>query len=457
MPKKAKQLTDLQVRRLKHGFVKGKAKNRELVKNPEGTPCTALHAVGGVGGLYLQVTPTGARSWILKFRTKARRNREMGLGPYPEVRLKEARDAARLFKEQIREGLDPVLIRRETAEIARREDQKQIAFREVFKTFLAKKQSEIEPRGANQLENTFKRYVLPLIGDRIVGEIKRQDILNVLIQPQSDRDGASLWECKNTTADQIRGWLDQVFNHAKFQGVYSGNSPAEWRGNLAEALPKPSKVHTKKHFPALPFQRAPEFMTELRKREGTAARALELAVLCASRSQDVRGARWDEVDLKKSCWNIPAERMKAGEPHSVPLSSAALSLIKNAPHLHNELIFPGPRKGRELSDMALLNVVRRMHDAELRNGKEGWIDPSSGRRIVPHGFRSTFKDWCTEETDTPDFLSEMALAHKVGNEVRQAYQRSDLFAKRLKLMRLWAKFLGYRETGAKVVPLEARK
>ena len=451
MPKKAKPLTDLQVRRLKHGFVKGTPRNQELVKNPKGTPCTALHAVGGVGGLYLQVTPTGARSWILKFRTKADKNREMGLGPYPEVPLKEARDTARYFKGQVREGLDPVLIRRETAEIERREQQKRISFREVFNTFLIKKQAEIEPRGAKQLENTFKRYVLPLIGDRIVGDIKRQDILHILTQPQRDKEGAPLWECKNTTADQLRGWLDQVFNHAKFQGVYSGNNPAEWRGNLAEALPKPSKVHSKEHFPALPFERAPNFIVELRKREGPAARALELAILCAARSQDVRGARWDEVDFSKGCWNIPAERMKTGEPHSVPLSDAAVTLLKGTPRLHNDLIFPGPRKGGELSDMALLNVVRRMHDAELRNGRNGWVDPTYERRIVPHGFRSTFKDWCTEETDTPDFLSEMALAHKVGNEVRQAYQRSDLFTKRLRLMRAWAKHLGYQESGAQII------
>jgi len=456
MPRKAKQLTDLQVRRLKHGVVKGKAKNKDAAKHPKGTPCTVLHAVGGVAGLYLQVTPSGARSWILKFRTKAGKNREMGLGPYPEVPLSDARDAARAFKGQAREGKDPVLLRQKQVEAERQEQEKRVTFRELFQSYLKKKQDAITPKGAKQIENTFKRYVLPLIGDRIVCDIKRQDILRVLTQPQKDCGGESLWKCKNTTADQLRSWLDQAFRLAKFQGVYSGDNPAEWKGNLAEALPKPSEVHNKEHFPALPFERTADFVTKLKKREGTAARALELAILCAARSQDVRGARWNELDIKRGRWNISAERMKTGEPHSVPLSDAALTLLKNAPRLDDDLIFPGPRSGKELSDMALLNVVIRMHEAEVKARREGWIDPTDGRRITPHGFRSTFKDWCTEETDTPDFLSEMALAHKVGNEVRQAYQRSDLFAKRLKLMRQWARFIGYPEEGAKVVPMEAR-
>ena len=454
MPRKAKQLTDLQVRRLKHGVIKGKAKNKNAAKNPKGSPCTALHAVGGVGGLYLQVTPTGARSWILKYRTKDGKNREMGLGPYSEVPLSDAREEARAIKAQVRNHKDPLLERQKQVEIERQKDEKRIAFRELFQTYLKKKQDAITPKGAKQIENTFKRYVLPDLGARIVEDIKRQHILKILTQPQKDRGGESLWKCKNTTADQLRTWLDQAFRLAKFQGVYSGDNPAAWKGNLAEALPKPSEVHNKVHFPALPFERTADFVTKLKKREGTAARALELAILCATRSQDVRGARWDELDLKRGRWNIPAERMKTGEPHNVPLSDAALTLLKNAPRLDEDLIFPGPRSGKGLSDMALLNVVIRMHEAEVKAKREGWIDPTDGRRITPHGFRSTFKDWCTEETDTPDFLSEMALAHKVGNEVRQAYQRSDLFAKRLKLMRQWADFLGYEEQGGKIIQIE---
>ena len=157
MPRKAKQLTDLQVRRLKHGVVKGKAKNTNAAKHPKGTPCTALHAVGGVAGLYLQVTPSGARSWILKFRTKAKKNREMGLGPYPEVPLSDARDTARAFKGQVRNGLDPVRMRQEQAEAERQEDEKRIIFRELFRSFLKKKQDSVTPRSAKQIENTFKR------------------------------------------------------------------------------------------------------------------------------------------------------------------------------------------------------------------------------------------------------------------------------------------------------------
>ena len=197
MPRKAKQLTDKQVRRLKHGVVKGKAKNKGRAKNPKGTPCTALHAVGGIGGLYLQVTPTGARSWILKYRTKAGKNREMGLGSYPEeTSLSEARDLARMFKKQVSDWKDPVLLRREQVEAERQKLERSITFRELFKSYLKKKKKEIAPKGAKQLENTFKRYVLPLIGSRTAADVAAQDIYKVLTQPQEGRDNEPLWECK---------------------------------------------------------------------------------------------------------------------------------------------------------------------------------------------------------------------------------------------------------------------
>lgn len=455
MPRKAKQLTDFQVRRLKHGVIKGKAKNKNAARNPKGTPCTALHAVGGVAGLYLQVTPSGARSWILKFRTKAGKNREMGLGPYPEVPLSEARYTARIFKGQVREGRDPVLLRHEQAEAERQQQERRITFREVFKSFLAKKRGEIAAKGVAQLENTFKRHVLPLIGDRIAADIIAQDIYKVLTQPQEDRDNEPLWECKNTTADGMRGWLDQLFEHARFLGVFDGDNPAAWKGNLKEALAKPSKVHKARHHPSLPFKQAPEFITALRQREALTARALELIILTAVRFNEVQGARWDEFDLDKGMWTIPAERMKADRDHTVPLSDAALATLKHAPKLHQDFVFPSPR-GKQLSDAGIGQLIKRMHEAKLKKDDMGWVDPTDGRRVVTHGFRSTFKDWATETTDVPDFISEMVLAHKVGNEVRQAYQRSDLAAKRLKLMRQWAAYLGYEERGAKVVKLEAR-
>lgn len=384
------------------------------------------HAVGVVSGLLLRVSKTGARSWILRTMVGGRR-RDIGLGGYPEVTLAQARESARKAKEQIRAGIDPVDERKRAQAALREQRETRKTFAEVWREFQPVKFQELSKTNCQHWRNSVETYAVPVLGSMLVSDIEMRHIEAVL---------KPIWTEKTMLAKKLRGRLEAVLSFATVKGYRSGDNPARWADNLKEVLPAPSKVHKVKHFRALPIDDAPEFMAELRKREGTAARAVEFCILTAARSGEVRGARWDEIDRKRKRWTIPAERMKMKRDHVVPLTDAALAVLDKMPQDH-ELIFPAPRGG-VLSDMSMLAVIKRM---------------GYGDRTTVHGFRSVFKDWATEETDAQDFISEMALAHSVGDEVQQAYKRSDLAAKRLKLMREWARFLGYDEKGADVVEL----
>jgi integrase len=399
------------------------------------------HSVGGVGGLLLCVKPSGAKSWILRYSTGQKRLsangkpypilRDMGLGPYPDVGLGEARDEARKKKALLREeGLDPIEERRKVRAARKAELEKCRTFREVWEQFFKVKSGELIAKNALHWRRSIERYALPVIGDKVVADIEARHIEQIL---------SPIWNEKNVTAMALRGRMESVLSFATVKGYRSGDNPARWKNNLKELLPKPSTVHKVKHHRALPIDDAPGFVAALQKRTGNAARALELAVLTAARSGEVRGALWSEIDLKRRLWTIPAGRMKMDRPHTVPLSDAAVALLEAQPR-DNALVFPAPMGG-ELSDMALLAVLKRM---------------DYYKKTTVHGFRAVFKSWAQERTDTPHFISEMALAHSVGDGIQQAYQRSDLTAKRLKLMREWSRFLGYVEKGAKVVKMEAR-
>ncbi len=398
------------------------------------------YSVGGVGGLLLCVKESGAKSWILRYSTGKKRMskngkpypvlRDMGLGPFPDVGLGEAREDARKMKTMLREGLDPIEERRKLRAIRIAESEKRRTFREVWEQFFKVKAGELIVKNALHWRRSIERYALPVIGDKIVADIKTRHIETIL-QP--------IWAEKTVTAMALRGRLESVLSFATVKGYREGDNPARWKDNLKHLLTEPSKVHKVKHHRALPIDDTPEFMKALRKRTGNAAHALELAVLTAVRSGEVRGALWSEIDLKRKRWTISADRMKMDRPHTVPLSDAAVLLLEAQPR-GNDLVFPSPMGGR-LSDMALLAVLKRMD--------------YYGKTTV-HGFRAVFKSWGQERTDTPHFVSEMALAHSVGDGIQQAYQRSDLVAKRLKLMREWSRFLGYHEKGATVVQMEAR-
>ncbi|WP_326533667.1 tyrosine-type recombinase/integrase [Pseudorhodoferax sp.] len=369
-----------------------------------------LHSVGTVAGLCLQVKDTGARSWILRTTIAARRV-EMGLGGYPSVTLAQAIEQARATLQVIRNGTDPLADRREKRATV------EWTFQRTAEAYIAAhKAGWKSDKHRAQWESTLAAYVHPKIGPKHVRDVTKSDVL-AIIEPH--------WSSKNETMVRVRSRIELILSYA-MQREYrpEGLNPARWRGNLDSALPKPSKVAEVEHFEALPIDDMPGFMQRLRSASGMSARALEFSILTVSRTGSVRAATWSEVDMDKRIWTIPKEHMKSGRPHRVPLSDEAIALLNALPRAaQDEFVFPGAKKERPLSDMSLTAVMRRMK-----------------LTAVPHGFRSTFSDWCAERTSTPAEVREMALAHAIGDETEAAYRRGDLFDKRRELMQLWAKF-----------------
>lgn len=399
MPRQVKELSALEVNRLKSA---------------------GLHAVGGVSGLQLQVAASGARSWILRIVAGGRR-RDIGLGGFPTVTLAGARERARLTRDQILQGIDPVQERRKAADALREQDARSLTFNEAVALFIDAKSDEWRnAKHRAQWSSTLATYAGPTIGSMQVGNVDHTHILKVL-EP--------IWKTKTETASRLRGRIESVLNWATVRGYRTGLNPARWRGHLDHLLPAPSKVAKVSHHTALPIDAMPSFMAELRQRDGTAAQALDFLVLTAARSGEVRGATWDEIDLATATWTVPADRMKAGKEHRVPLSAAALALLQAQPRIEGcQWVFPAPRGG-QFSDMTLTAVMRRMK-----------VD------AVPHGFRSTFRDWVSERTNYPREVAEMALAHTIGNAVEAAYRRGDLMDKRRSMMEEWAAFCSASST-----------
>lgn len=415
MPKKAKELSALEVQRLIR---------------------PGLYAVGGVAGLQLQVLPTGARTWVLRAVIGGKR-RDMGLGGYPDVTLAGAREKAREARNLIEQGTDPIA-KRAAAKNALIEERRafeaaralEVTFDECTRRFLASKVAEWKnAKHAKQWAATLTTYASPTIGKMLVRDVAKPHVLKVL-EP--------IWATKTETASRLRGRIESVLDYAKFCGFRDGDNPAKWRNNLEHALPKPSKVATVEHHSALPYSEIGAFMRDLRKRNGIAARALEFAVLTACRSGEVRGATWEEIDLDEGVWRIPAGRMKASKEHWIPLSAQAVALLKSLPRADgSSLVFPAPRGG-VLSDMTLGAVLRRMERGD----------------ITAHGFRSTFRDWAGETTAYPREVIEHALAHQLKDKAEAAYARGTLLDKRRRLMADWAKHCDTVQKAGDVVPLQ---
>lgn len=372
-----------------------------------------LHAVGGVPGLCLQIAPSGAKSWILRVLVNGRR-REIGVGGYPDVMLAEARERARAIRMQIRDGVDPVADRR-ARRAAQRAKVNAVTFEQAAREWHQSKQSEYRnPKHAAQVLRTIKAYAVPVIGTMPVEQIGLKDVLAVL-QP--------VWADKTETASRLRGRIENVLAWATVSGHRTGDNPARWKGNLDAVLAQPGKIARVKHHAALPIEQLPTFFARLRHQSGMAARALEFLILTAARSGEVRGAKWMELDSDAGVWTVPAERMKARREHRVPLASQARDLLERLPKFEgSDFVFSAPRGGM-LSDMSISAVMRRM-DAEA----------------VPHGFRSTFRDWAAEHTEYAGEIAEMALAHTISNKVEAAYRRGDLLAKRRQMMNDWAEY-----------------
>lgn len=408
MGRKAKELSPLEVSRIK---------------------LSGLHFVGGVAGLALQVSPSGARSWILRV-TVGERRRDIGLGGFPDVTLAGAKESARECREKIRNGIDPVVEKQANKSALIAAEGKNITFQRAAELFITAKEAEWSNiKHAAQWRATVQTYANPVIGNVLVRDVALSHILAIL-EP--------IWTTKTETASRLRGRLENILDWAKGREYRTGDNPALWRGHLEYQLAKPSKVAKVEHHPALHYADIGDFMTKLRKHEGIGAAALEFAILTAMRSGEVRGACWQEFDLNEAVWTIPAERMKMKKEHRVPLSAAAITLLKKLPRMESGLVFPGSKKGSAISDMTMSSVLKRM-----------------GLDAVPHGFRSTFRDWAAEHTNYPRDVAEMALAHAIGDKVEAAYRRGVLFEKRRRMMADWSAFCATPFVKAgKVIPLK---
>jgi len=380
-----------------------------------------MHADGN--GLYLYVKDGGAKSWIFRYQIAGRR-REMGLGAVAHLSVIPARAEAARLKALVANKFDPLEEKRRVRSAAHAStalENREVAlegktFRIVADAYIAAQEAGWRNlKHRQQWENTLKTYAFPVIGDLPVRQIGVQHVLDVL-QP--------IWSTKPETASRVRMRIEAVLNSAKLMGWREGENPAIWRGGLEAALPAISKVRRVRHHAAMTSGKISSFMQDLREREGIAARALEFTILTAARSGEVRQARWDQVDLDRGWWTIPADRMKAGREHRVPLSKWARAVIQQMPVVDDcPLIFPGFRN-RPLSDMSLSAVLKRMNVSD----------------VTVHGFRSTFRDWAAEHTHHHPEVVEMALAHAVGNKVEAAYRRGDMLAKREALMEDWAQW-----------------
>lgn len=384
---------------------------------------------GGGTGLFLRVEGNGSRRWIQRITIQGKR-REIGLGSPPNISLADARDMSSKNKRLVKDGLDPLA--------EKRKFKKNLTFAEAVDIYLEVKLDEFRnEKHRKQWPSTLNNYAKPVLGHLSVSEIYVQDILQVL---------KPIWLTKTETASRLRGRIEAVLSWATVSGHRSGTNPALWKGNLSELLPNPSKVADKKKYPALQLKDAERWWSELIQRDAMGAKALQFIMLNASRSGEVRGMTWDELEMEpenstaSTTWVIPAARMKAKKEHRVALSSEAVALLRSLPRLSNcQLVFPSS-KGKQLSDMTISATMRRMHTDDIKRGGKGFLDPQMRRPAVPHALRSTFRDWAAENGYDRD-MAEMQLAHAVGSTTERAYRRTDMFERRRAMMEAWVLFL----------------
>lgn len=385
-------------------------------------------------GLFLRVFENGSRRWVQRITIRGKRT-ELGLGAPPAISLATARKLALKNRETVLMGGDPLA--------DKRKEREGISFAEAVDKYLASKLNEFSnEKHRKQWRATLDTYASPIIGPKQVSEIVVQDVLRIL-EP--------IWHTKTVTAKRLRGRVEAVLSWATVAGFRHGDNPARWKGNLSEILPKPSKVTRAGNQPALALVDVPRWWADLGQRDGMAARALQFVAMTAARSGEVRGMTWDEISLdppatsatsatRVGLWTVSADRMKNGRPHRVPLTSAAVNLLEALPRMEGSAyVFFAPRGGM-LSDMSISSVMRRMQAAQEKAGLPGFLDPISKRPAVPHGLRSTFRQWAAEQ-GFPRDMAEMALAHFIGSDVERAYQRSDMLERRRDMMTAWGAFL----------------
>ncbi len=388
--------------------------NRLSAKEAERLKTPGRHADGG--GLYLSIDSDGRRRWVFMYVRRGRRV-ELGLGGGRDLALATARTEAATLRATLASGGDPK---------ATRARDHVSTFGDCADAYVKIMQTGWRnAKHAAQWGMTLEKYCQS-IRKTPVDEIATEDVLKIL-EP--------LWQRIPETAQRLRGRIENVLDAARAKGQRSGENPARWRGHLDQLLPKRQKL-TRGHHAALLYDEVPDFMEELRRRPAIAARALEFTILTACRTSEVLGAIWDEIDLERKVWTIPASRMKAAREHRVPLSPRALEMIEEMRTKGTQgYVFPGPKRNEPLSTMAMAMLLRRMK-----------------AEITVHGFRSSFRDWASETTGFPHEVCEMALAHSIENKAEAAYRRGDLFEKRRKLMNAWASYCATPKS-EKIIPL----
>jgi integrase len=381
-------------------------------------------------GLYLQVTPSGGKSWLFRFTLNGR-SRGMGLGPLDVVPLAEARIQAAACRRLLWEDVDPIEARKARRVAAQLDAANAMTFRECAEAYIAAhRDGWRNAKHAGQWVSTLATYAYPVFGNLSVQQVDVALVMRVL---------SPIWTTRGETASRVRGRIESVLDWATTRGYRRGENPARWKGHLENLLPRRSKRRRVKHLPALPYQEAGAFMAALRMQEGVAARALEFTILTAARSGEVIGARTDEIDNASTVWTIPAGRTKGEKEHRIPLSESASAIVQHLSPLAvpSGFLFPSIKAGKPLSANAMRMVL-------VRTGRSD---------ITVHGFRSTFRDWCAEQTSYSREVAEMALAHAVESKVEGAYRRGDLLEKRRRLMDDWARFCAMPAAAAEIVPL----
>lgn len=374
-----------------------------------------MHSDGD--GLYLQISKTGAKSWVLRYMIGGA-VKTMGLGPYPTTGLAAARERAEECRRVRADGGDPLSVRRTEQRAAKIAAARSKTFAEVADEYIAAHESAWRSAKTRYIwKHSLEAYAGKAFGTVAIADVTRENILEAL---------RPIWSEKPETAGRVRRHVEAVMAFAIARNYREGENPAIWRGGLQFALPALSKVQTVQHHSALPYSEAPSFLRALAKEVGVTPLALRFAILTATRTSETLGATWDEIDVAGRLWTIPAARMKGRREHRIPLSTAAQAILEEASAFReSSCVFPGQRRGRPLSNMAFLMLLRRMKRADL----------------TAHGFRSTFRDWAGDATDYPREVIETALAHMVGDEVERAYRRGDALEKRRALMEDWGSFL----------------